>query len=288
MIITKLIGGLGNQMFQYALGRHLALKNKTSLKFDLTGYKKQTGIIPRRYGLYVFSIQENFAVLEEINKLKYRQRFWAALKLKNKKSFLKEKKAGVFNEEVLKRGDNLYLDGFWQTEKYFKDIRDIIIKDFSLKKEYNKIDEQIFKKIKNYNSVSLHIRRRDYVNDIRTKRFHGNCSLSYYLRAIKYISAKISEPFFFIFSDDTSWAKENLKINFPLIYVSNGRYRDYEELILMSKCRHNIIANSSFSWWAAWLNQNNKKIVIAPAKWFNNDLANSNDIIPNNWIKMPN
>jgi len=141
-------------------------------------------------------------------------------------------------------------------------------------------------KIKEKNSVSLHIRRGDYLTMQKAIDTIGVCPLDYYDKAIREITRKIKNPTFFIFSDDINWVKENLKTNSPTIFVSGGKLKDYEELILMSKCKHNIIANSSFSWWGAWLNNNPNKIVIAPKKWFKDTSKNTRDLIPESWLKL--
>lgn len=290
MIITKLIGGLGNQMFQCAAGRRAAYVNNTSLKLDITGYENQVGITPRKYALNIFNIQENFASINEINKLKKNTFIQKILKkihpVFTNKSYVREK-VHNFDPDILKISDNTYLEGYWASEEYFKDIEDIIRKEFTLKNKPDAINQKMISRIKNCDSVSIHIRRGDYVNDKKTNQFHGVCDLNYYLRAIALIAKKVKSPKFFVFSDDIEWAKQNLLLKFPCIYVEhNTGKKDYEDMRLMSYCQHNIIANSSFSWWGAWLNKNKDKIVIAPKKWFNDKSINTKDLIPDSWIKI--
>jgi len=238
MIIIKLQGGLGNQMFQYAFGKALALSQKDKLKFDklLLGHslwKIIFGVSARHYELGQFDIQPEFASLKEI----------------------------LFSAE------KIYVDGFWQNAKYFKDFRNTILNDFKLKKE-SKNYIKLKTKIQNNNSVSLHVRRGDYVKSKKTRDFHGLLGLDYYQKAVNSILKKTKNPKFFIFSDDIIWVKKNLVINAPKTFVSGScQLTNAEELILMSKCKHNIIANSSFSWWGAWLNQNSAKIIFAPKVW---------------------
>ena len=137
------------------------------------------------------------------------------------------------------------------------------------------------------NSISLHVRRADYVTNPQANQFHGVSSMEYYNKAIHKIKSIISEPHFFIFSDDITWAKQNMIIDCPTTFVShNGPDKNYDDLRLMSFCKHHIIANSSFSWWGAWLAMNKNKVVIAPTRWFNSPDRNTKDVIPENWFSI--
>lgn len=289
MIIVKLIGGLGNQMFQYAAGRRVALANNTELKLDITVYEKQVGITPRKYGLNVFNIQANIASNEEIGKLKKENVFLNKLSkfIPVFKDSRVTEKHFYFDRAVLNIKNNSHLEGYWASEKYFKDIENIIRKDFTFKDKPDEVNQQMVGRIKNCDSVSIHIRRGDYVFDEKTNKYHGFCDLDYYLRAITLVTKTVKNPQFFVFSDDIKWAKQNLHPKFPCTYVDhNVGKKDYEDMHLMSLCKHNIIANSSFSWWGAWLNQNPGKIVIAPKKWFRNKSIDTKDLIPHSWVKI--
>lgn len=285
MIIVKLVGGTGNQMFQYAIGRRLAIEHNTELKLDVSGYEHQKGITPRVYGLGVFLVDTSFASREEINRLKYLNTLLSWFGVKSE-GYINRKLLKTFDPQILRIGDDHYLEGYWQSENYFKDIRDVLLQEFSLKPEYDHLDPLLLHAMANGESAALHVRRGDYVSHVGTNQYHGTCSPEYYRSAIRYIADKIGNPSFFVFSDDIEWVKKNITIDFPVTYVSNGILKDYEELILMSKCKHNIIANSSFSWWGAWLNQNPNKIVVAPKKWFNDPSAAKNDIVPDSWVMM--
>ena len=292
MIITKLIGGLGNQMFQYAAGRRAAYVNNTELKFDIIGYENQEGITPRKYMLHIFNIRASIAIKQEIklfnmsSKNRVQRNIYRIILFILRRHYIRQKTTG-FTTEFLTIPDDSYLDGYWGSEKYFKDIENIIRKDFTFKDKPDEVNQQMISRIKNCDSVSIHIRRGDYVNDKRTNQFHGVCDLKYYLKAIALIAKKVKNPQFFVFSDDPQWAKQNLILKFSCIYVDhNTGKKDYEDMRLMSYCQHNIIANSSFSWWGAWLNTNKDKIVIAPKKWFNDKSINTKDLIPNSWIKI--
>ena len=285
MIIIKLIGGLGNQLFQYSLGRSLSIKNNDILKLDLSDFTKDN---PRSYSLGYFNIIENFATEEDIKRVKKSGIGKLADKLKPyyKRSVIKYK-GYDFDSNILKLSGNFYLDGYWQSEKYFKEIENVIKKEITLKEPLPSKYYELINAIKNSDSVSVHIRRGDYVANKKFSKIYNSLDEKNYQRAIKFIAEKISDPRFFIFSDDIEWAKRNLDIPYPKIFVSDEtEMKDYEELILMSLCKHNITANSSFSWWGAWLNENTDKIVISPDKWFNDKIGNAKDLIPENWIRL--
>ncbi|MEK9161478.1 MAG: alpha-1,2-fucosyltransferase [Patescibacteria group bacterium] len=285
MIIIKLNGGLGNQLFQYSLGRKLSIKNNDIFKLDLSGFTKDN---PRSYSLGHFNIVENLAKKEDVAKFNKKglSKLFEKIKPYYKKSVIKYK-GYDFDQNILKLSGNFYLDGYWQSEKYFKDIEGVIRKEITLKEPLVDEHANLINNIKNSNSVSVHIRRGDYATNKKFSAVYNLLDEEYYQRTVKFIAEKIKEPKFFIFSDDIKWAKQNLNIPYPKIFVSdNSEIKDYEELTLMSFCKHNIIANSSFSWWGAWLNTNIDKIVLSPDKWFNIGVGNTSDLIPENWIKL--
>lgn len=293
MIVVKLIGGLGNQMFQYALARNLAEQHSTILKLDLTEFEKYK---LRRYSLHCFHIWEHLATETEIEDILYSQNIFIKLmrktitkfKLKNhtNNSYVIEKQFN-FDSQILESSNNVLLNGYWQSEKYFVDIKDILQREFIVKYQQDPQSAKFADRIQSTEAVSLHVRRTDYVQNALTNQIHGICDQDYYDRAVRYISDRVSNPHFFVFSDEPKWAKANLKLGFPTTVVDcNDESRNYEDLRLMSMCKHNIVANSSFSWWGAWLNSNPNKIVIAPQKWFNDVTRNTQDVIPDRWIKM--
>lgn len=300
MIIVRLTGGLGNQMFQYALGRHLAEKNSTLLKLDLSGFETYK---LRRYALHCFKIWEHVATIEEIVAFKrmgtQRVNRWVS-KIGNKLGVLppatsdfyqdnvviKEKQLS-FDSSTLEAKGNIYLDGYWQSEKYFSAIRDILLREFDFKYGQDARSKELAEQIRKTQSVSLHIRRGDYVHNPLTNQVHGVCSLDYYQEAVNRVIQKMPDSHFYIFSDDHAWVGENFKLDYPATMVDyNNASRNYEDLRLMSLCSHQIIANSSFSWWAAWLNQNKEKLVFAPQHWFNDFSLDTQDLIPDGWIKI--
>jgi hypothetical protein len=285
MIITRITGGLGNQMFQYAVARRLSYILGSNLKLDISNYQKDT---LRNFNLDLLNIKCQIANKKEIKLLNPSQEGLLS-KLKRQifnPSSLRHirEKHFHFDPSVLTLSDGVYLNGYWQSEKYFADIKNIIRNDFMPKNFSEGNSTQLIQKIKSKTSVCIHIRRGDYNTDPKTFQDHGLCSLDYYQKGISHIAQKIEEPTFFVFSDDISWAKDNLKINYPVVFVDHNTIDNaHEDLRLMSHCKHHIIANSSFSWWGAWLCQNQDKIVIAPLQWFNSAEHDTKDLIPQSW-----
>ncbi|WP_143414822.1 alpha-1,2-fucosyltransferase [Geobacillus sp. E263] len=289
MKIVKVIGGLGNQMFQYAFYRNLKAKFQ-EVKLDITAfetYKLHNGYELER----VFDIKPEYATKKEIYPLttnrnskisKIKRRIFGGKETEYIEKDLK------FDPEVFKVTGDVYFEGYWQTEKYFKEIEDLIRKDFQFKNPLTNKNLELSNKIKNENSVSIHVRRGDYYTSKKAERKHGNiATIEYYQKAVRKITEFVDNPVFYIFSDDIPWVKENLKLENEVIYVDWNKGLDsYIDMQLMSICKHNIIANSTFSWWGAWLNQNKNKIVIAPSRWINNKRLDTSDVIPKEWIKI--
>ncbi len=295
MIITRLSGGLGNQMFQYAVGRRIAHANNDILKLDISAFNlKQRNITPRIFELNNLNINAEIATDQEIKyfkkyKRKNGRRWFLYNKIFANTKIYARAKHYHFDPDILTLKPPVYLDGNWVTEKYFKDIEDIIRKEFAVKNPLAGRDKEIADIIANTHSVGIHIRRADYVANPETANHHGVCETEYYKKAIDFVTQKINNPHFFIFSDDHAWAKQNIHPDFPTTYVDHNKGdKGYEDMRLMSLCQHQIIANSTFSWWGAWLNANPDKIVVAPQKWFNKvkPSVDTKDVIPGSWIKM--
>lgn len=294
MIIVKLSGGLGNQMFQYAAAKALSVSNNLELKLDISHFDKViSNETLRYYRLDIFpNIKESVAAKQEINKLVHQfdfDFFNRVYKNFNKRIFNFNKVYKIehdlsYSAITLKGSKSAYLDGYWQTEQYFSTERFVVQECFSLDYlNHHETLQPFLEMIKSEQTVSIHVRRGDYVSNPLTKAYHGTADINYYKRAITKITETAPGNFvFFIFSDDIAWCKKNLIIPCKHFYISTGI--DYHDLYLMSKCKHNIIANSSFSWWAAWLNKNSDKIIIGPKKWFANQL--SNNIVPANWLTV--
>ena len=296
MIIVKLLGGLGNQMFQYAAGRRLSIVHDVTLKLDTSwfSYRLPDGTA-RPYALGVFAIQENFATQEEVRSLTgevssdiYNRLRSLMQKLKlihGQREMVKERFLH-FDRTVLNLPENAYLEGYWQSEKYFLDVAGVLRKEFTLKEPLAGKNLEIADQIRNTCSVSIHVRRGDYVSNPGITEFHGVCEPAYYHRCIDELSRKFSNAHFFVFSDDPVWTRVHLNFDYPVTYVDhNDSDKGYEDMRLMSLCRHNIIANSSFSWWGAWLNPNPDKLVYAPQRWFNRPDIDTRDLVPSSWIR---
>ncbi len=293
MIIVKLMGGLGNQMFQYAFGRYLSVKHNTNLKLDLSFLNhraKDISYTLRSFELGIFPIQAEIASPEEVNRYasmhKNNWKRWinAMLPANKQKHFIIEKQS-AFYPEAMTIPDNSYLQGYWQSEKYFASIRNMLLAEFKFTAPLNEKNTALISSINTADAIALHVRRGDYVQDKKTADFHGTCSIDYYQRAIELLTKEIKKPVFFLFSDDMTWVKNHLSIPFPVCYVDHNQgANNFEDMRLMSLCKHQIVANSSFSWWAAWLNTYADKKVIAPVGWFN-DPSIESDIVPVSWIK---
>lgn len=290
MIITKLIGGIGNQMFQYAAGKSLAEHHGVELKLDISDFQFYAH---RWFSLNHFNITSQLASDEEISKfigksksksmMIIRERLGRILPLKRRKIYYEHH--FHFDEKFFDLPPEIYINGYWQSEKYFKRIGSIILNEFSFREKIEGINKELAEQIQNCNSISIHIRRGDYVSNKLTNIMHGVCGIDYYLNAVKYISKNVEQPHFYVFSDEPEWARENLKTSFPMTFVThNSGQNDFEDMRLLILCKHHIIANSSFSWWGAWLCRNENKIVIAPKKWFNEYKADTKDLYPDEWI----
>ncbi|MCC8423979.1 alpha-1,2-fucosyltransferase [Mucilaginibacter sp. UR6-11] len=292
MIIVKIIGGLGNQLFQYAFSKAIEAKANTRVYHDVEDLNNNYEL--RKNGLMHFNVKLNSATKEQIesassvfNKIifKFSLLFKGLISQKKIKYYSEQKSMldfGVFSDVT-----DLYLNGYWQSEKYFSDIEDLIRSEFEIITAPSEGNLKFIKLINNSNSVSLHIRRGDYINNPSAQQIYHTCSLDYYEAAIKYIAKRVEDPVFFVFSDDMTWVKANLHSSFKLVFVDeNDGDTAYEDLRLMSKCKHNIIANSTFSWWGAWLNNHLNKIVISPKIWFKNEKKSSENLLPKSWITI--
>lgn len=292
MIVSNIIGGLGNQMFQYAAGRSLASNFQQTFKLDISGFKHYS--LHQGYELgRVFGCNIEYASSSCVHGLLGWQSYplvrnalkFDSMSSLRAKTLIFEPYFNYWDGINTPRADS-YLIGYWQSEKYFKNTSALIKSDFSFASELTGLNKDIANHMRIINSVSMHVRRGDYVSNSKAHDNHGVCSLKYYQYAIDYIAKYIKEPFFYIFSDDISWVKSNIKINYPCIYVDHNTGVDsYKDMHLMTLCKHHIVANSTFSWWGAWLGVNKEKIVIAPKNWFANQL-NTNDLIPESWILL--
>jgi hypothetical protein len=292
MILSRIIGGLGNQMFQYAAGRALSLRRGQPLRLDISDFKG--------YGLHqgfelprVFTCELEIATEQDVRDfLGWRgSRFGRKFSFRPKFRILHGGSLVVephfqYWPGISEVSRNAYLTGYWQSEKYFSDVAEIIRADFAFREQLSRPNVLLAERVRHSMAVSLHVRRGDYLTDPSANAAHGLCSLEYYRSAIEHIAARVANPEFFIFSDDIAWARSNLDIPFPRHFVDHNQGAEsYNDMHLMSLCRHHIIANSSFSWWGAWLNARQDKIVVAPRKWF----AKTDSIehlLPAGWLAL--
>lgn len=292
MIIGKMLGGLGNQMFQYAATRSLALDRCVSYSLDIAQFSKYK--LHQGFELNsIFDCNSPLATQFDIknvlgwqsNKIVRQCIEYPALSRFRLSSWVKEPYFKYW-KGFYDAPSNCYLEGYWQSEKYFVNVKDVIREDFRFRLTMSPKNAFLAKKIEESNAISLHVRRGDYVSNRCANEVHGVCSIEYYKKAIKYIAEKIANPKFFVFSDDMDWVRENIDIGYPNVLIDhNNGFESYNDMRLMSMCQHHIVANSTFSWWGAWLNPSLEKVVIAPRKWFAQG-KDASDLIPDNWITI--
>lgn len=280
MVVIKLKGGLGNQLFQYAFVRSLLKNFRRTLYFDISWYKTTEDrkfllgqykfpyrLLGRRHHFFL-KIMGKF-IPEETRLYRESERFW-----EYNKTLYKQKK------------DWMIYEGFFQNEKYFRPIRKEILKDISLinTSDFEMKNDAMLKEISLSCSVCLHVRRGDYLDE-NYKNYYGVLDQDYYRRAVRFLEKKLVNPLFFIFSDDPDWCKKNLSFISRKILMDGNKDSPCFDLELMRRCKHFIIANSSYSWWAAWLSENQGKTVIAPRTWLLHD-ERANEIVPDAWIRI--
>lgn len=290
MNIVRISAGLGNQMFQYAFFRALQTKHPET-KMDISEFKYRK----HHYGYELeklFAIIPTYADRKECDAMadlskdifsEFRRKI-LKIKRKTKAEFIDEGKLTyMFHPELLEK-ENAYFQGFWQTEKYFASVQDKIRQELSFKIALDEKNQSIADEIAAVNAVSIHVRRGDYIKERRYQNIGSVCSDKYYQSAIEHMQSKLKEVKYYVFSDDIDWVKSNLRLKNARYIAHNTAENSFRDMQLMSLCKHNIIANSSFSWWGAWLNSNPSKIVIAPNIWFRD--TEMPDIVPESWIRI--
>lgn len=299
MIITRLSGGIGNQMFQYAMGRALALRNETELRLDTSSYElRREGAAQRAFGLQHFAVRAPVATPGDYATLsipdlrntsllarairKWQETLDRLLPLRKRRIVIE--RGYVFSPNAFSAGPDCLLIGVWQSPKYFSDAEAVIRREFTLASPLSAGGAAMLERIKAAPSVSVHVRRGDYAGNAKTNAKHGTCPPEYYASAIMHVTKAVANPRFFIFSDDIEWAKKNLNLPQETVFVPEA-IPDYEALVLMSACTHHILANSTFSWWAAWLNASPDAVVIVPKLWFASGTS-AEDLISANWLRL--
>lgn len=274
--ITVIKGGLGNQMFCYAF--YLVQRVEKPFSLSLIDIEET---VNKHFGLEIFNIfhckglwrYKAFCLLHKLHPY-----FW------KKYNIITQKNSLYYDENYLNKSDsNVYYNGYWQSEKYFSNISKTIRNNFRFKESLlNTSTKEIVKILQKQNSVSIHVRRGDYLNESGW----DTCNIDYYNRAIEYIKKKVANCEFYIFSDDIKWCKDQFNGQEYSFIDWNKDKDSWQDMYLMSQCKHNIIANSTFSWWGAWLNDTPQKIIIAPNIWFKDCKESECQIIPDNWIKL--
>ncbi len=290
MIISNIMGGLGNQMFQYAMGRALSLKLETDYYVDVSDFSRHR--IHQGFELdRIFNISCAIARDVDVRRLLgWRQsallrRIFNKLPVRlSNSTFIREPHFQYWHgSQDLPR--DCYLSGYWQSAKYFEAFESTIRNDFAFMSPLSEMNSVVAEAIYLSNAISLHVRRGDYTSKNSSAK-HGLCSPSYYETAMEYMLQHTPKPHFFVFSDDVEWVKENISFDFPHTFVThNTGANSFNDMRLMSMCQSHITANSSFSWWGAWLNPRKTKIVVSPKAWFADNTV-SDDLIPPNWMRL--
>lgn len=306
-ITTRLIGGLGNQMFQYAAARALALRRGAEVRIDLSGLANPEIYTRRDFELGPFpiaaSIVEFGDTARHATTAIASDSTWFARRLGRRPGTAGPSASSnanatchaaqyweahfQFDPGLDAQPLPLTIEGYWQSERYFADAADTIRAEFTPSAPLEPENAAIAAQIERVEAVSIHVRRGDYVSNATTAAVHGTCSLEYYRAAIDFVRERAGTPHLFVFSDDQDWTRGNLKSDLPTTYVStNPPDRGFRDMQLMSRCRHHIIANSSFSWWGAWLNPRAEKTVVAPARWFASGTLDTRDLLPDRWVRL--
>jgi hypothetical protein len=284
-------------MSQYAAGRALSVKHKTALKLDtsiLLDRAPRENFVYRDYALGIFNIQASFASPREIVRFtgNYSHpiaRFW--FKARRKIGAVPKSLNEIpyqFMPGFLSAPADCYLDGYWQNERYFKDIEPIIRRDFTFREPLSEQAECLANQIRTTNAVCLHVRRGDLVSNLVASQYHGVCGIEHFMRAVSLIAARVAKPRFFIFSDDIEWCQKEIRLEHPYTIVPNELAAPTlsQHFHLMTLCKHFIISNSSYSWWGAWLGAHPEKIVIAPRRWINRADIDTSDVTPPTWLRI--
>ena len=290
MKIVRICGGLGNQLFQYAF--YLALKNKFNEEIKLDAFDMESYSLHNGFELEnIFSLNATYCSVDEKNTLQGTKSLLTRVIKEVRKhapfintNYIKEKKHHHFSfhkENFGTQGTNIYYKGPWQSPKYFEQVEKELRENLTFPPLTSPKSTDLVAEIQGRETVAVHIRRGDY---LKHKALGGICDLPYYKNAIEKIETLVSEPLYVIFSDDITWCKENIDVENAKFVDWNSGKQSFEDMHLMSLCKHNIIANSSFSWWGAWLNSNPNKVVVAPNKWIH--YSNSLGILPEKWLTV--
>jgi hypothetical protein len=290
-VVTRIEGGLGNQLFQYAAAIALADRLGCDLALDLRALSKNGD---RQFQLGLYKSRFRILAAGELALLpESRVSRWRRISADAKRFFLGRHSLQTFwarGFEFDPRFESIsvpvYLVGYWQSEFYFQSHRARLLSDLQLVNP-KELVHPLQTRLSSCNSIALHIRRGDYVSNGAASQFHGVCDIAYYHSAIEFICRHTSSPEAFVFSDDIDWARVNLKLTIPMHFVEgHSAEAGHLDLELMRRCKHHVVANSSFSWWGAWLAQSENQIVCAPKRWFAASEVNSEDVVPQRWVRL--
>lgn len=300
MITVQLMGGLGNQMFQYALARNLASRQGTRVLFDTTFLDHRlpgSSHVFRNYDLDVFTLEGRLTLLSRSPSF-FRNPAYRLQSARNNlqkrlvgSRVLQETRPYQFDPGVLDAPDGVYVMGYWQNERYFQGIRDILKREFtSFRYPLSEASQKLLETIQGCGSICVNFRRTDYVASREARKFHGNTADSFYHKGIGIAAKKVKKPRLFVFSDDIGWCRKNFRHRIPTTFVdetyTGKKYSDYFQLMIA--CRHFVIPNSTFAWWAAWLSPSRGKIVVAPENWVADPSIDASDFVPQGWIRVKN
>jgi hypothetical protein len=289
-VLVHLLGGLGNQMFQYAAARAVAVRSDAPLVLDASWLSDEA---QRPFALRPFQIKAD--ILQSAPSRSPFDLAFRRLARRMNRRFAPRKlgapiyreKSFLYDSTVQLRRAPVYLYGYFQSEKYFADCRDAIFEDFQIAAPPRPAAGALLDRIDTSDAVCLHIRRGDYVVDPAANAFHGVCPLDYYHRGLDDVARHLTRPECFVFSDDPAWVRENLKLGAPMTVVDiHGPGEAHEDLRLMAACHSHVIANSSLSWWGAWLGRRPGKRVVAPRQWFRSPSRDASDLVPDHWVRL--
>lgn len=292
-VVASLCGGLGNQLFQYAAGRALAVRHGAELFLDLSWFRNSyllDGTTPRKYALDPFHLPVNVITFPDRSGF-FLSAWWHRLLVsaglqRSGLSCARYAEAGFrYDEKFLRLRPPIFLSGYWQSPRYFDHISSVIRDDVGTVRGLTEKNSVLREQILSSDSVCIHVRRGDYVTNASAAEFHGLCSIDYYRKGVACVAGSLRSPHGFVFSDDPEWVRKNLDVGIELTVVdTNGPEEAYQDLWLMSQCRKFVIANSSLSWWGAWLSAQDEKQVVAPARWFKGASIDTVDLFPRSWI----
>lgn len=283
-VVVGLSGGLGNQMFQYATGRSLAVRLGVPLILDLSWFDGQQ---ERQFSLSRFRIEA--VMRSQCTWLPPRGR---ALASRLSRRWL-SRIMGVpvwrephfhYSTDFSALSGPVFLEGYWQSERYFREIRSLLLQEFALREALPSACGELLKEISAYDAICVHVRRGDYLSNPVAAKVHGTCPVDYYCAGVSELCQGLERPRVFVFSDDPAWVRASLTFACPMTVVDVNSTDDaHLDLVLMAACRHFLIANSSLSWWAGWLGGDAGKKVIAPARWFLTLDKDTRDLLPESW-----